>query len=177
MGAGRRERLPAPHGLGLGRGEIGASRFRVSLRRGRVKLDENVAGLHRAVVSGVNGHHSARLDRLYHLDAPGRLELALRRGDDVDAPEIGEAEAGDDERADRPEEGDPHRRGGRLEDLKHGRKKLAVRRLAVAHIPQREHPRRRRLARAHHNGARRGARSHELVHAATSTGFVWRPHR
>ena len=74
--------------FGLGRGAAGARRPRVGLGGRGVELDEDVARLDRAVVPDVDRDHAAGLDGLDHLDASVRLELALRRGDDVDPPEI-----------------------------------------------------------------------------------------
>ena len=47
-------------------------------------------------VSDEDRRHLAGFEGLDHLDPPGRLDLAVRHGDDVDATEISPADGGDD---------------------------------------------------------------------------------
>ncbi len=125
-GVGSRERCTAAQAFGLGGFQVGAGRPHVGLSGRPIELHENIARLHERAVGGVDGDHPAGLDRLDHFHPAGRLKLALGGGDDVDAPEIGEAKADDDERADDPEEGHANGRRGRFQDLEDGRKEFPV---------------------------------------------------
>ncbi len=174
-GAPRRERLAAAHALGLRGGEIGSRLVHVGVRRRGVELDEHVSRPDLAVVDDMNGGDPPGLHRLDHLHPSGRLELALGCGDDVDAPEPGEAERDGDEPANRPQERNPHRGGRRLEDLEDRREKLAVRRRA-ARSPEKG-PRRRGPADRRRAGFGRDDGAGDLLHAAISIGFACRPQR
>ncbi len=122
---GSQRRLTA-QGFDASRGEFRSRCLNIGLGGRPVEFDKNVARLHRAVVRDANARDPASLDRLDDLDPAGRLELALRGGDDVDAAEIGPHESNRDHDANDPEERDMHGRGGRLQDFQGRGKELAV---------------------------------------------------
>ena len=171
------ERCASTQAFGLGGFQVGAGRPHVGLGGRTVELDQNVARLHQRAVGGVDGGDPAGLDRLDHLDPAGRLELALSGGDDVDAPEIGEPEADDDERADDPEKGHANGRRRRFQDLEDGREKFPVRRRAAAGVAKRQRLFCPPLERPRLRGFAGGGRADDVVHAATTAGFAWRPQR
>ena len=59
------------------------------LGHGRIELDQHVAGLDALPITDVDRANDAGLERLDHLGAAGRNDLARRGGDDVDAPQGG----------------------------------------------------------------------------------------
>lgn len=71
--------------------------------------------------------HLAGFERLDHLDAPVRLDLAVRHGDDVDATEKSPADSCDDERGNDQDEGEAHRGSRRLQNFQVCGKEPAVR--------------------------------------------------
>ena len=70
--------------------------------------------------------HLARRQRLDHFDSAGRLDLAVRDGDDVDASEIGPSYGDEDKGADDQDQSQTHRRSRRFKDFQVGRKEPAV---------------------------------------------------
>ena len=121
-----RERNPPPQRLDAGGGERVFRRDEVGLGGGAIEFDENVAFLDQTAVGRPNGRNLSRIERLDHLDTASRLKLTLRRGDDVDAAEIGPPQADNDECANDPQESQMNRRGRRLQDFQDGRKELPV---------------------------------------------------
>ncbi len=148
----------------------GGSRFRVGCRR--VEFDKLVARLHGAVVGHVDRSDLARFERFDHFHAAGRLKLALRGGDDVDAAEIGPDQRRRDKGADDPDEGDPDGRGRRFQDFEGRREELPVGEAAVRDEPgQRAGPRRPRSAQLKPDKRPR------LAHDASSWGWLWSPQK
>ena len=63
--------------------------FELGVVHGRIELDQNVAGLDALPVTHVDRSHDTSLERLDHLGAAARNDLALGGRDDVDASERG----------------------------------------------------------------------------------------
>ena len=72
--------------------KLGARAFGVGQGGRAVELDQNLARAHKRAVADENGLDPAGFQGLDDLDLSGRLKLALRGGDDVDAAEIGPGE-------------------------------------------------------------------------------------
>ena len=87
-----RERGLAAQDFRPRRSKLGARALRVGQRGRAVELDQHVARLHERAVADANRLDPAGFQRLDDLDLSGRLKLALRGGDDVDAAEIGPGE-------------------------------------------------------------------------------------
>ena len=154
-----------PHGSKLRLCAVG-----VGQRRRAIELDQNLARAHDRAVADENRLDLSGVQRLDDLDLSGRLKLALRGGDDVDAANIGPGQGGCDEGADDPQERDMDRRGRRFQDLKCGSKEFPV---AEVHAWA-PHPRQRtRGERFSGRGRRIGGRDHaKRCHAATSAGWL-----
>ena len=81
----------------------GAGRaFCVGQGRGIVELDQHFARLHERAVADADGLDLTRFQGLDDLHLSHWLKLALRRGDNVDAAEIGPSQRSDDEGANDP---------------------------------------------------------------------------
>ena len=131
-GLGRRQlRLP-PQRLGARRAIFRLRGLRLRFLRRPVEFDQRFAGRHHAVVRHMDRRHPSGLDRLDDLDAPGRLKLALRGGDDVDPADIGPDDGDRGKRADQPEERHPHGGSGRLQDFEGGGEEFAVGEMVAA---------------------------------------------
>src|SRR5450759_857754 len=87
------------------------------LGHGRIKLDEDFAGLDALPVTDVDRANDACLERLDHLGAPAWNDLARRSGDDVDGPKRGPNQRQTEQSDDRGPDCAPGRRRWRLDDL------------------------------------------------------------
>ena len=101
---------------------------------GRIEFDQDVAGLDLLPVLHTDRAHHPGLERLDHLGAPARHDLAGRRGDDVDrarpGPNQRRAEQHDDGGPDRA----PDRRRRRFDDFERRRQECQ---LLAAPLPAR----------------------------------------
>jgi len=121
--------------------EVGAQV--IALRRidGRVELDQHLARTDRLSVLHPDGAHDAGLERLHHLAATARHDLARRGRDDVDLAPGGPGQRGAEEKHDGRRDDPPGRRRRRLDDLERGgqeRELVAAPRMLA---PQRNHAR------------------------------------
>ena len=159
--------LPAQYFRPRG-GKFGARPLGFGLGRRAVELDQNVACLDQRAVGDTDVFDPAGLHRLDDLDPPGRLELALRGGDDVDPAEIGPDQRRQDEGADDPQERDMDRRGRRFQDLERRRQEFPVAEIG----PRPPEPRQRRERRGPGGATRRFCRRDGpgRGHAAISAG-------
>ena len=150
------------------RGEFGARALDIGLGARTVELDQHVAGLDQGAIGDANVFDPAGLQRLDDLDPPGRLELALRGGDDVDVAEIGPHEGRQDKGADGPQECDMDRRRRRFQDLERRRQEFAIAEIR----PRRPEPRQRAQGRGLGGGPHRVCRRDrpDCGHAAISAG-------
>ena len=150
----RNERGLAAHDFRPRRGKFGARPLHIGLGRRAVEFDQHVARLHKRAIGDPNVFDPAGLQRLDDLHPTGRLELALRSGDDVDMAEIGPHEGRQDKGADGPQERDIDRRRRRFQDLERRREEFAIAEIG-ARCPE---PRQRASGRSPGAGQRRVCR-------------------
>ncbi len=121
---GRRETLDVAgeqrgqsHHIELVLEEIAAKPGLVGLVRGRVDLDEHIAGNNGLAIRDMDGPHHAGLERLDQLGPAGRDDPPRRGGDDIDMTDRGPGEREHQERDDGCGNAPADRRGRGLDDL------------------------------------------------------------
>ncbi len=92
----------------------------------RIKFEQNIGAAHVVAVLWRQCLHLARQQRLHDLDAAGRLDLALRCGDNVDAAEIGPDQRNRGEQTDDQDQRHAYGRWWRFQYLEGGRQKFVI---------------------------------------------------
>ncbi len=92
----------------------------------RIEFEQNVGPAHMVAVLWRQRLHLACQQRLYDLDAAGRLDLALRRSDNVDAAEIGPGQRNRGEQTDDQDQRHAYGRWRRLQNLEGRRQKFVI---------------------------------------------------
>jgi hypothetical protein len=104
-----------------------------------VEFDQHLAFLDPVAIPGVNRRHHSGFERLNHLDAADRNDLALRGGDDVDTAEHRPGQRDQEKCDQRGGDGASGRRRRRLHDLERRRQELAFGTAHPRRPPQRYH--------------------------------------
>src|SRR2546430_777749 len=98
----------------------------VRRRPGRIQLDQDFSLLDRLAVSDSDCPDDPALQRLDHLGVVAGDDLAWRDRDDVDPAQARPEDSAPERSDDRPGDGAPKRRGGRILDLQHRGEELRL---------------------------------------------------